>query len=207
LTGKVIGMRLELAYYHIKALGFGPRTKMEDGVLTLCAEELIGLLREDQRLAGIGLEIASPGEDTRIINVLDVVEPRIKSGGPGGVFPGLLGRAEIVGRGRTLALKGVGVVNTGYVDINWEGIIDMRWEGETLSPYASLHNLVLVPSPASGLEPREFMDAIMLAGLKAAEYLARPALGLEPDEVEVFESAPLTRAAALNTELPRVAYL
>ena len=64
-------MKLELAYIHIKELRFGDRTSIENAVLTVCDDELIGLLNEDTRLAGIELEIAAPGEKTRIINVLE----------------------------------------------------------------------------------------------------------------------------------------
>jgi len=198
-------MRLEKACYFIKDVQYGDKTAIKGHSLFLCKEELMNLLKEDHRLSEVEIKIVHPGENVRIINVLDVIEPMIKSTGPGGVFPGMLGRVEMVGIGRTMVLKGVGVVNTGFIDIPWEGIIDMPNSGDVLSPYSMLQNIVLIPKKAKVSDQGDYFEAIILAGLKTAEYLAKPLLDLEPDEVEIYDMSADSEHALSN--LPRVAYL
>jgi glycine reductase complex component B subunit alpha and beta len=200
-------MKLELAYHHIKEIQLGKKTSISNGVLSVCKDELTTMLAEDPLLEGVGIEIARPGESVRIINMFDVIEPRIKDGGSGGVFPGLTGRVETVGQGRTHVLKGVGVVTTGIMDMAWEGLFDMGGSGASLSPHSSLNNIVIVPPGAAGADPVGYVDAIIAAGLKAAEYLARASLGLPADTTELFELAPLSDRAAAKAGLPKVAYL
>jgi len=201
-------MRLELAQYHIHDVCFGNQTITKDGVLTICKEELLGLLEEDPRLGKVNIELVHPGEKVRIINVLDVIEPRVKADGLGGVFPGITGRVEIVGQGRTLALKGVGIVNTGCTDISLEAVIDMAGPGARLSPYySSLHNVVIVPTRVPHVDQIDFVEGMVAAGLKAAEYLACAAKGLAPSEIEVYEMGTLTETMSNASGLPRVAYL
>ena len=200
-------MRLEKACYYITDIHYGRKTALKDHTLFLYKEELRDHLKEDSRLGDVEIEIAHPGERVRIINVLDVIEPMIKSTGPGGVFPGILGRVEMVGQGRTLALKGVGVVSTGCIDIPWEGIIDMTGPGKLLSPYSSLQNVVLIPKMGEVADQNDYFEAITSAGLKTAEYLARPVLDLEPDEVELYELEPSAERESHLSKLPRIAYL
>jgi glycine reductase len=178
-----------------------------DRVLTICKDELTGLLEEDHRLGQVKIELVHPGEKVRIINVLDVIEPRIKADGSGGMFPGIIGRVEIVGQGRTLALKGVGIVNTGFMDNAWEAVIDMTGPGARLSPYSSLNNVVIVPSRLPHVDQIDFVEGMVTAGLKTAEYLANVARGLAPDEVEVYEMEALTEKTFVASRLPRVVYL
>ena len=61
-------------------------------------------------IADVELHIAKPGESVRIIHSLDVVEPRWKVAGPGGVFPGFVSPPSAVGEGQTNRLAGVAVV-------------------------------------------------------------------------------------------------
>ncbi|MFA5577106.1 MAG: glycine/sarcosine/betaine reductase component B subunit, partial [Tissierellaceae bacterium] len=77
-------MRLELGHVLIKDVQFGSETKIENGVLFVNKEELLKLIREDEHLASVDVEIAKPGESVRITPVKDVVEPRVKVEGPGG---------------------------------------------------------------------------------------------------------------------------
>jgi len=82
-------MKLELGRINIKSVKLGNKTEVKDGALTLCCEECIKkLVLEDDRIKGVTIEIAHPGEKTRITPVKDVIEPRVKISGPGGIFPG-----------------------------------------------------------------------------------------------------------------------
>ncbi len=48
------------------------------GVLYVNKEELIALIKEDEHLKEVDVDIVKPGESVRITPVKDVVEPRVK---------------------------------------------------------------------------------------------------------------------------------
>lgn len=81
-------MRLELGNIFIKDVQFGAETQVKDGVLYVNKEELAKVAGDDEHVASIEVFLARPGESVRIIPVKDVIEPRVKVEGPGGVFPG-----------------------------------------------------------------------------------------------------------------------
>ena len=85
-------MRLELGNIFIKDVQFGPETKVENGVLYVNKQELLNEVGGDERLASIDIDIANPGDETRIIPVKDVIEPRVKVEGNGGIFPGFISK-------------------------------------------------------------------------------------------------------------------
>lgn len=72
------------------------------------------------------LEVAHPGDSIRIMPVKDVIEPRVKTSGDGGLFPGIISKVATVGSGRTNVLRGCGVVTAGKIVGFQEGIIDME---------------------------------------------------------------------------------
>src|SRR5690606_31977889 len=113
----------------IKDVQFGEKTEVRDGRLFINKEELEELLLEDPNIAAVAVELAKPGDDVRIIPVKDVIEPRVKVEGPGGVFPGFISKVDTVGSGRTHVLAGVAVVTTGKIVGFQEGIIDMTGPG------------------------------------------------------------------------------
>ena len=47
---------------------------------------------EGRRIRAARIDVAHPGESARIINVHDVLEPRLKDDGPGQTYPGVCGR-------------------------------------------------------------------------------------------------------------------
>lgn len=200
-------MRLELGQISIKDIEFGDTTRVEDGVLYVNKEELIGLIKEDEHLATVDMEIARPGESVRITPVKDVIEPRVKVDGPGGVFPGVLSKVSTVGTGRTHVLKGCAVVTTGKIVGFQEGIIDMKGPGAEYTPFSKLNNLVLVCEPVEGLKQHDHERAVRFAGLKAAAYLGEAARTLTPDSVEVYETLPLLESIKKYPNLPKIAYV
>ena len=103
-------MRLELNIIHIEDVIFSDRTDVSDGILSVHREELERLLLQDERLARIDIELAHPGESCRILQVSDVIEPRAKIGDNADDFPGVIGRQETVGEGRTCVLRGTAVI-------------------------------------------------------------------------------------------------
>ncbi len=77
-------MKLELGKIFIKDIQFAEKTKVEKGVLYVCAKDIEELVLQDERLASAKVELARPGESVRIAPVKDVIEPRVKVSGSGG---------------------------------------------------------------------------------------------------------------------------
>ncbi len=200
-------MRLELGKIFIKDVQFGEVTKVESGVLYVNKEELLEAVGGDEHIKSIDVDLAKPGDSIRITPVKDVVEPRVKVEGPGGIFPGILSKVDTVGEGRTHALKGVAVVTTGKIVGFQEGIIDMQGPGAEYTPFSKTNNIVVVAEPIDGLKQHQHEKAVRMIGFKAAQYLAEAARDLTPDEVEVFETKPLLEQIAEYPDLPKVGYV
>jgi len=200
-------MRLELGHVLIKDVQFGEDTKIDNGVLYVNKEELIDLIKEDEHLGEVDVDIARPGESVRITPVKDVVEPRVKVEGPGGVFPGILSKVDVVGSGKTNVLKGCAVVTTGKIVGFQEGIIDMTGPGADYSPFSKTVNLVLICEPVEGLKQHDHEKAVRVAGFKAAAYVAEAARELTPDKVEVYELDTLLEGVNKYPDLPKVGYV
>lgn len=200
-------MRLELGQVLIKDIQFGDNTKIDNGVLYVNKQELIDLIREDEHLKSVDVEIARPGESVRITPVKDVVEPRVKVEGPGGIFPGVLSKVQTVGTGKTNVLKGCAVVTTGKIVGFQEGIVDMTGPGAEFTPFSKLNNLVLICEPLDTLKQHDHEKAVRFAGFKAAAYLAEAAKTMTPDKVEIFETLPLLEGLAKYPKLPKIAYV
>lgn len=199
-------MRLELGKIHIKDVQFAEATKVENGVLYVNAEELKNLVREDERITSVEVELARPGESIRITPVKDVIEPRVKVEG-GGYFPGVVSKVNTVGSGRTHVLKGSAVVTTGHIVAFQEGIIDMTGPGSAYTPFSQLNNVVLVMDVKKGIQQHEHEAILRMAGLKASMYLGEAGRQVEPDEVEVFETLPLLKSIEQFPGLPKIAYV
>jgi len=103
-------MKLELGSFEVTDIVFSDKTSFSHGTLTVDVDKVRDLVLEDANFSGVKLHLARPGESVRLVNVLDVVEPRFKASGQGRVFPGLLGPPSMVGSGRTHRLYGVAVV-------------------------------------------------------------------------------------------------
>jgi len=200
-------VRLEVGNILIKEIQFGDRTEVKEGVLFINREELAKVTGEDDRIASVDVYLAKPGEEIRIIPVKDVIEPRIKVSGKGGVFPGLISKVDTVGEGRTHVLKGVAVVTTGRIVGFQEGLIDMAGPGAEYTPFSKTMNVVLKVEPVEGLHQHEHERVVRLAGLRAAEYLGRAGQHVEPDHVEVYETKPLLEQVKEYPDLPKVVYV
>ncbi len=200
-------MRLEIGNINIKDVQFGDKTKVENGILFVNKEELIAAISDDENIKSVEVELARPGESVRITPVKDVIEPRVKAEGPGGIFPGVLSKVETVGTGRTHVLKGSAVVTTGKVVAFQEGIIDMTGPGADYTPFSKTNNIVLVIQPIDGLKQHDHERAVRMAGLKAASYLGEAGKDVKPDEVKVFETLPLLQGIQQYPDLPKVAYV
>lgn len=200
-------MKLELGIIPVRDIRFGPKSKVEDGIIYVNESELTGLLSEDENLRSVKLEIARPGESIRIMPVKDVIEPRVKVSGGGDIFPGVIAKVAQVGCGRTNVLRGSAVVTTGRIVGFQEGIIDMKGAGAEYTPFSALNNLVVVCEPIDPIEKHVHEKAVRMAGLKAADYIGRLAKDLEAEEVETFETVSVREGIERWPDLPRVGYV
>ncbi len=200
-------MKLELCNIHIKDVQFGDTSRVEQGVLYVNKAHIEALVLEDNRLASAKVELARPGESLRITPVKDVIEPRVKLSGPGGIFSGMLAKVDTVGSGQTAVLKGAAVVTVGKIVGFQEGIVDMSGPGADYTPFSKTCNVVLVCEPKDDLKQPEYEAAVRMAGFKAAAYLGELAKGVTPDDVQTFETPTLTEGLQQFPGLPRVAYV
>lgn len=200
-------MRLELGKIKITDVQFGHTTKVENGTLYVNQEEIISFVLEDEHIKAVKVELAKPGEETRITPVKDVIEPRVKVAGQGGIFPGVINKVTTVGEGRTHVLSGAAVVTCGKIVGFQEGIIDMSGPGSEYTPFSKLNNVCLVIEPAENISQHEYEAAARKAGLKVADLLGKAALNVQPDEIEVYETKPLKESVTEYPNLPKVAYV
>lgn len=200
-------MKLELGYIDVKSIEFANESCIKNSTLYVNKQELKNMVLENEHIADVDFDLAFPGESVRITPVKDVIQPRVKVSGNGGIFPGVISKVDTVGEGRTHVLRGMAVVTAGKIVGFQEGIIDMSGAGAEYTPFSQLNNLVIVLTPAEGVESHEYEKAARLAGLKVACYLGNLAKELTPDEIETYETKPLKTSLNEYPELPRVAYV
>ena len=148
-------MKLELGKIFINDVQFADHTYVENGTLYVCRQEIIDLVLEDDRLVSADVELARPGESVRIAPVKDVIEPRVKVSGGGGIFPGVINKVGQVGQGRTHALKGACVVTSGRIVGFQEGIIDMSGETAKYTPFSRTNNVCVLFYAKDGISAHE----------------------------------------------------
>lgn len=167
--------------HQVRSVALGDATEWRDGVLTVSAEEAEALVAAPP-LAEVKVTWTSPGDSVRIVKVLDVVEPRSKGPGGGGVFPGWLSGEPSAGP--THVLRGAAVVVAGYLPRAQEAVIDMSGPAADLSPFGRTHNLVIEFTPAPDADWADVDDALRRGSLAVAARLAEAALDAPPDEEE-----------------------
>jgi glycine reductase len=199
-------MRLELAYYDIRDVRFGRETRLDDQVLTIDRDELCAKLLEDERLGGMDLALAHPGERCRIVHLTDIQDARVKVSGPGEIFPGMVGGLTAPVEGRTNILRGLAVAEAAEIPGMLESVVDMSGPVAALTPLSSLHHVVLLSRPAEGVGRVPYGHALLKAGLRASVYLAEASRRLPPDAVLVSELG-VGGESDSDGGLPRVAYL
>ncbi len=200
-------MKLQLGYIDITDIQFADKSEIKDGVLYVNQQEIIDEVLQDEHLKDARFEITKPGESARITPVKDVIQPRVKVEGPGGVFPGWMHKVDTVGSGVTHVVRGMNVVTAGEIVGFQEGIIDMSGPGADYTPFSQFNNLVLIVEPKEGIHPHQYEKAARLAGLKAATMIGELARDLEPDETQEFETLGIKEGMEKYPDLPRVGYV
>lgn len=202
-------MKLEIGNIHVKALEFGQNTALSAGTVQIDQQELVGFIRElDHRIASVTLDIARPGDKTRIMPVKDVIEPRCKVEGQGCMFPGRNpGDEAMVGEGRTHVLKGMAVVTTGKVVGFQEGIIDMSGPGAEYTPFSQTLNLVITCEVDDTCNQYDHEAILRKVGIETANLIGQLAKTATADDSRTYETKPLLEQAAQYPNLPKVGYV
>ena len=204
-------MKLELGFIEIKDIQFSNECKVEDGILYVDAEAVKSFVYQDDDvkacLKSISFDIAKPGQSVRITPVKDVIEPRVKVEGPGGIFPGVIAKVDTVGSGKTHVLRGMAIVTAGKIVGFQEGVIDMTGPGAEYTPFSKLNNLVMVAEPVEGILQHAYEHAVRIAGLRAATFVGELGRNVTPDEIKVFETYGIKEGIEKLPNLPRVAYV
>jgi len=188
-------MKLDLANFPVREIRFGNSHRYENGKLTVDREDLVRLVSADERIAQARFEAVEPGEHARITGIRDVVEPRVKFGARGQVFPGALGSVENVGAGVTHRLSGMTVIATAQYEgtiragtgVQRSAMLDMWGPGAEASRFGHYPHLVLIMGLKGGLGELEAHLAIQRAEFAVAKRIAEVTDRAKPQEVERFE--------------------
>src|SRR5205814_340116 len=184
------GMELMLGSVPVTGLAFGPTAAWAGGRLTIDPDRVRALVGEDPRIRDVSVDLVEPGEATRIIQMRDVIEPRIKVRGRGHVYPGVAGHpADTVGDGETRRFAGLAVMICSEalphvrraVSAATDSLVDLSGPG-AVTVYSTLRYLVLTLETDPGLELMEWNETLRGAGHRLADDLARHLVGLEPSE-------------------------
>lgn len=198
-------MKLELRRIPINAIEFGKETKVEGTTLLLDKDAVIEELKQVPGVKDIKIDIAMPGEKTRIIPVKDVIQPRYKVEGPTG-FAGVTSDVAQLGNGVVNVLQGAAIVTIGDIVGFQEGVIDMWGEGAKWTPFSKTNNIVVDISVVEGLDPHEHEEACRIVGLRASEIVGLAAKDLTSEDVEVYELGTNDEETKKYPELPKVVY-
>ena len=202
-------MKLTIGNLYVKDVCLGSENSFVDGILTINKEDAIAYLKEeDDHITDLDIVIAHPGDDTRIVPVIETIEPRVRMDGRC-VFPGVTGEVEPCGDGDLKAFKGCCVTVVGK---EWgsfgDGVIDMGGEGAKHTYWSKLINICLVGDTDEEFERHEQQKcnhALRWAGHRFAEYIGKIAKDLEAEDTEVYEFDPILKRDDARKDLPNVA--
>jgi sarcosine reductase len=199
---------LEVGVFPLQRLVFASQTNYQNGTLGINRAALLNAIAEPRVIADIEIHLAHAGESCRIVHVLDAVPLMVKVEGRSTVFPGFFGPAIPAGGGRNHLIRGVAVVVCGRFPDPTSGalspaeaIIDMSGPAAPYCAFSDTANIVLVCHAAPGVTNAEFDASLHRAKLKAAVYLARATIAIDPPQVESYHLAPV------DPTLPRVVYV
>ena len=185
-------------YYEITDAVFAEKTSLENGVLYISKEEL----RQEvepmlKAVKSVDFEIVKPGENARIIHILDTLQPMVKIEGEGGQYPGYFSDPVMTGTGRTNLLSGFTVIESAALP--WDdssassgllyprdAILDMTGPIAGMTPFAKTINMVILYELKEGNSSIEYDNEIRNIGIKISGYLASVTKELEPDSKEEF---------------------
>jgi sarcosine reductase len=201
-------MKLEIQTCKVTDASFGPKTCLCGGKLELSAEALKSHLLEDPIFEDAWIELVKPGEDTRIIHVADVLEPRLKLAG-GTAYAGTAAPVSKLGWGITRAMEGVTVMTScqfplrrhGGLNVVRDAALDMSGPASGLTPFSGKINIVCCLKLKPDLDEDQYEESVRLAGAKAARFVGEAMRDAEPSENRTFT------LEGAKPDLPNVALL
>lgn len=199
-------MKLQIGNVHVKDVILGSEDGFKDGILSLNKDAAIKYLMDaDEHITELDIVIARPGDDTRIVPVIETIEPRVRMDGRC-LFPGVTGAVSPAGDGELKALKGSCVT---VVAKEWgsfgDGVIDMGGEGAKHTMWSRLINICLVGNTDEEHERHEQQKtnhALRWAGHRFAEYIGKIIKDVPADETEEYVFDPILKR---DSSLPNVA--
>lgn len=202
-------MKLEIGNVRVDDVVLGDANAFADGILTIDKKAAIDYLKGlDEHITDLDIVIAHPGDDTRIVPVIETIEPRVRMDGRC-LFPGVTDEVVPAGDGTLKAAKGTVVTVVGK---EWgsfgDGVIDMGGEGARHTYWSKLVNICLVGDTDEEFERHEQQKcnhALRWAGHRLAEYVGAIIKDAEPDETESYEFDPILKRDAARNGLPNVA--
>ena len=191
-------MELKRQYFDVKDIMFSDKTQYKDGILFINKKEILTEIEPLMKsVAKVDLEIVKQGENTRIVHVLDAIQPMYKVKGNGKQYSGFMGHSDTVGEGITNLLRGFAVIES--APLPWDessassgllyprdAIMDMVGPIAGFTPFSETINLVIKYELIEGKSSAEYDNDIRLCGLKISEILSKLTVDHIPDEVEVF---------------------
>lgn len=203
-------MKLKRYYYNVKDVVWADKSEYENGILKINKQDLKDLVKPIAKsVENIDFDIVKPGENKRIIHVLDTIQPMLKVEGTGKCYSGFFSHPDTVGSGITNILRGFTVMES--APLPWEStsassgllyprdaVVDMVGPIAGMSPFSETINLVLSYHLIDGKSSSEYDNDIRLCGLKISEFLAQLTAGRTPDSSEEF------CIDDINPELPNV---
>ncbi|HZJ90138.1 MAG TPA: glycine/sarcosine/betaine reductase component B subunit [Oscillospiraceae bacterium] len=202
-----MSMKLTRKYYPVKEVTEGDKCSYNDGILTVNYDELFEVAKPHcKNISKLWFEVYRPGENARIIHVLDTIQPMIKVETPldwgGGEYPGILNYPYTVGSGVTNLLDGFSVMQCAALP--WDessassgllyprdAIIQTSGFYKHYTPFADTINLILNFEVYEDKSSSEYDNDIRKSSMAIAEHLAGLTVGKEAAREEVFDNTPV----------------
>ena len=202
-------MKLSIGNLYVKDVVLGEENSFKDGVLTINKKAAIDyLMGEDEHITSLDIVIARPGDDTRIVPVIETIEPRCRMDGRT-LFPGVTGDLVPCGDGELKAFKQCCVTVVGGTWGSFgDGVIDMGGEGAKHTYWSKLINICMVGETDEEDERHEQQKtnhALRWAGHRFAEWIGQIAKDLEPEDSEEYVFDPVLKRSPERANLPNVA--
>ncbi len=186
-------MDLLMESFTVKDAYMGSKTRLGGGALEIAGAMLRSHILEDPIFEDVKFDIVKPGENARIVHVIDVLEPRIKTTGEV-PYAGTGAPVFQLGQGTTRALKNFTVITTcefplrrhGGLDVVRDGLLDMIGPAAGFTPFSKTINLVCSLKLKPDLDEDQYEYAVRLAGVKAARFIGEAARDLEPEQTRKY---------------------
>ena len=181
----------------------GSGTRFANGRSIVDTPAILAIVKEDRRIRQAEVHLVKPGDDIRLVHVLDVVQPVARMGGRNqNLFPGILSPPGDIGLGPVMRINGLKVTVLGVVPVvdsfftQQEGILEMAGRGAELSPLSRDPHVVLDLAVDPGTGPMAAAEAYRNAALRVARHIGESAGGGAHREVTLPDTAPAAAATS-----------